>query len=163
MRYHEPAICLRASDYSETSQVVTFLTRGEGKIRLIAKGTKRPKSKSGGAIDLLAEGDLVYSLNDPNSLGTLMEFSENVSHRDVRTGSRRLNVALFALELACESLADGDPHPEVFDLLKNTLRRLGDESAPLDARPRLLPVAAPEARRSARRARRLHRLRHECY
>ena len=62
MRYHQRAICLRAIDFSETSQVLTLLTRDEGKVRLMAKGTKRPKSKTGGAIDLLAEGTVVYSL-----------------------------------------------------------------------------------------------------
>ncbi|GAG45812.1 unnamed protein product, partial [marine sediment metagenome] len=55
MRHRQPAICLRASDYSETSQVVAFLTRAEGVVRLLAKGAKRAKSKSGGALDLLSE------------------------------------------------------------------------------------------------------------
>ena len=37
----------RYYDWSETSQVVCFLTRGQGLVRLVARGTKRPKSKSG--------------------------------------------------------------------------------------------------------------------
>ena len=60
MRHREPAICIRATDYSETSQVVCFLTRGAGLVRLLAKGSKRAKSATGGAIDLLSEGDLVF-------------------------------------------------------------------------------------------------------
>lgn len=133
MRYHQRAICLRAIDFSETSQVLTLLTRDEGKVRLMAKGTKRPKSKTGGAIDLLAEGTVVYSLRNVNTLGTLMEFSESVSRRALRRGARRLNVALLALEMTNASMADGDPHADVFDLLSNTLRRLADDDAPLDA------------------------------
>ena len=54
MRHRQPAIALRTTDYSETSQVVHFLTREMGGVRLLAKGTKRPKSKSGGAIDLMS-------------------------------------------------------------------------------------------------------------
>jgi len=72
-------ICLRTVDYSETSQVVSFLTRDTGVVNLMAKGTKRPKSKSGGAIDLLAEGDVLFSRKNPDALGLLMEFSETVS------------------------------------------------------------------------------------
>jgi DNA repair protein RecO (recombination protein O) len=133
MRSREPAICLYTTDYSETSQVVHFLGRTTGLVRLLAKGTKRPKSKSGGAIDLLVEGDLLFSISDknPSALGTLMEFSESVSHTPLRRDSRRLNAALYMLELTHASLADHDPHPDVYDLLSKTLLRLEAPDAPL--------------------------------
>jgi len=131
MRYREPAICLRATDFSETSQVVHFLTRGQGVVKLMAKGTKRPKSKSGGMIDLLSEGELIYSHSGRDTLGTLMEFSESVVHSDLRKDVLRLNVGLYALEAAGEMLAEGDVHAEVFDLLHNMLIRLGQADAPV--------------------------------
>ena len=133
MKHRQPAICLRASDYSETSQVVAFLTRSEGVVRLLAKGTKRPKSKSGGAVDLLSEGDVVFTLSRSGGLGTLVEFTETVSHTPLRRRADRLNAALYLIELAGEMLAQDDPHPEVFDLLHNALARLAQEDAPLPA------------------------------
>ena len=136
MRYREPAICLRASDFSETSQVVTFVTRGAGVVRLMAKGTKRAKSKSGGAIDLLSEGDLVYTLSRSGTLGTLVEFSETATRRELRADASRLNAALYLIELVGNMLAVDDPHPEVFDLLHNALGRLAEADAPV------LPVVA---------------------
>ena len=84
-------ICLRAVDYSETSQVVHFLTRNTGIVNLLAKGTKRPKSKSGGMVDLLAEGEVLFSCKNPETLGLLMEFSETVSRTTLRRDARRLN------------------------------------------------------------------------
>jgi len=131
MRYREPAICLRATDFSETSQVVAFLTRGAGVVRLMAKGTKRPKSKSGGAIDLLSEGDLVYTLSRSGGLGTLVEFSETTARREIRSDAARLNAALYLIELVGAMLAADDPHPEVFDLLHNALLRLAGADAPV--------------------------------
>jgi DNA repair protein RecO (recombination protein O) len=133
MRHRDRAICLRTVDYSETSQIVHFLTRDAGAVRLIAKGTKRPKSKSGGAIDLLVEGDLVFSQKNPETLGTLIEFAETVSHSSLRRDAARLNTALYAIELTGAMLAPADPHPEVFDLLARTLERLGEDDAPLRA------------------------------
>lgn len=124
MRQREPAICLRATDFSETSQVVHFLTRGCGVVRLIAKGSKRPKSKSGGAIDLLSEGDLVFTTRLSDTLGILIEFTETACHGPLRKDAAALNVALYAIELLGNMLADADPHREVFDLLHNTLARL---------------------------------------
>ncbi len=133
MRHRDQAICLRTTDYSETSQIVHFLTREAGVVRLLAKGTKRPKSKSGGAIDLLAEGDLMFSIRNIEALGTLMEFSETVSHSDLRRDAVRLNASLYAIELVGGMLAEADPHPEVFDLLHKTLGRLGQADAPIGA------------------------------
>ena len=130
MRQRESAICLRTTDYSETSQVVHFLTRGWGVVRLLAKGSKRAKSKSGGTIDLLSEGELVFTASSRDSLGTLVEFTETVSHADLRTDEPRLNAGLYMIELAGEMLAEADPHPEVFDLLHNGLARLGQADAP---------------------------------
>lgn len=135
MRFRQPAICLRAIDYSETSQIVTFLTREEGVVRLMAKGTKRPKSKSGGMIDLLAEGQVLYSLSDrnPDALGTLMEFSETATHRLLRRDTARLHTSLYMLELVDAMLAASDPHTEVYDLLARTLQRLAESDAPIAA------------------------------
>ena len=132
MRQRERAICLRATDYSETSQVVHFLTRTCGAVRLLAKGTKRPKSKSGGAIDLLAEGDLVF-IAGGEALGTLVEFTETHLHAELRKDAARLNAALYMIELAGEMLAPADPYPEVFDLLHGALGRLGEQDAPVAA------------------------------
>lgn len=131
MRHREPAICLRASDYSETSQIVTFLTRGGGRVRLIAKGAKRAKSKTGGAIDLLVEGELVFTISRSGGLGTLMEFTETTTRRELRGDVERLNAALYLIELTGEMVADEDPHPEVFDLLHNALERLAQPEAPM--------------------------------
>jgi DNA repair protein RecO (recombination protein O) len=126
-------ICLRAVDYSETSQVVHFLTRNTGIVNLLAKGTKRPKSKSGGMVDLLAEGEVLFSCKNPETLGLLMEFSETVSRTTLRRDARRLNVSLYMIELVEKMLPEGDPHPPVFDLLHNTLERLSQSDSPIEA------------------------------
>lgn len=133
VRQRGSAICLRTTDYSETSQVVHLLTRPWGVVHLLAKGTKRPKSKSGGAIDLLAEGDLVFIASSRETLGTLVEFAETASHTPLRRDADRLHAALYMLELVGEMLPLGDPHPEVFDLLHNALGRLAQPDAPAPA------------------------------
>ena len=133
MQQRDSAICLRTSDYSETSQIVHFLGRASGVLRLMAKGAKRKKSSTGGAIDLMSEGDLVYIPSRAGSLGTLVEFTETDSHLALRTDAGRLNTGLYMIELAGALLAEADPHPEVFDLLHNALARLGEADAPVPA------------------------------
>ena len=133
MQQRDSAICLRTSDYSETSQIVHFLGRASGVLRLMAKGAKRKKSSTGGAIDLMSEGDLVCIPHPAGSLGTLVEFTETDSHLALRTDAARLNTGLYMIELAGALLAEADPHPEVFDVLHNALARLGEADAPVPA------------------------------
>ncbi|MDY7009558.1 MAG: DNA repair protein RecO [Planctomycetota bacterium] len=123
------AICIRATDYSETSQVLTLLTRAGGVVRLIAKGSRRPRSKSGGTIDLLSEGECVFTTGKGESMGLLMEFAETISRSSIREGLDRLGAAMYMAELCGAVLAEGDPHPKVFDLLHNALGRMGQADA----------------------------------
>jgi DNA repair protein RecO (recombination protein O) len=133
MRLREPAICLRTTDYSETSQVLVLLTRDSGIQRLLAKGSKRPKSKTGGAIDLLSEGQCVFIPSGRGGLGTMVEFTDASWRPVLRQSAGALGAALYMIELAGAMLAEADPHPEVFDLLHGALERLDDPGAPVQA------------------------------
>ncbi len=133
MPLRQKAICIRTTDYSETSQVLRFLTREEGILSVLAKGSKRPKSKSGGAMDLLSEGQIVFSQPASGAMGTLFEFAETDSHLSLRADSARLNTSLYMIELVGLLLGEGDAHPEAFDLLHNALGRIGDADAPIAA------------------------------
>ena len=112
------AICIRAVDYSETSQVVTFFARENGKIGVIAKGSKRPKSAFDGPIEILSHGKIVFSESGREKLATLTEF-EPVYGRPGLAGPRSdffvLNCCFFAAELLNHLTHDYDPHPELFD------------------------------------------------
>ena len=53
-------IVLRVVDFSETSCIVTWMTRDFGKITTMAKGARRPKSSFEAAIDVLAICRIVF-------------------------------------------------------------------------------------------------------
>jgi len=133
MSNRDKAICLRKTDYSETSQVLHMLTRCSGVVHLMAKGSKRPKSKAGGAIDVLSEGDLVFIPGRNEGLGTLAEFSETSARPGIRRESTKLYTALYMVEMVSRMLAEGDPYPQVFDLLHNSLSRLDEADSPAAA------------------------------
>jgi len=112
------AICIRAVDYSETSQVVTFFTRQTGKISAIAKGSKRPKSAFDGPIEILSHGKIVFAESDREKLATLTEFEplyDGPDYAGLRSDFFVLNCCFFAAELLNNLTHDCDPHPELFD------------------------------------------------
>jgi DNA repair protein RecO (recombination protein O) len=108
------AICIRATDFSETSQIATFFTKANGKVSAIAKGSKRPKSKFDGPIEIFAHGEIVFSDPNKEKLATLTEFQQQ-SFTHLANDTFGLNCCLFAIELLNSLTDDYDPHPELFD------------------------------------------------
>ncbi len=54
-RYTTDAIVLSRFDYGEADRILTLLTPGAGKIKAIAKGIRRQKSRIGGSLEPFAE------------------------------------------------------------------------------------------------------------
>jgi len=111
----DTAICIRTVDYSETSQIVTFFTKSNGKISAIAKGSRRSKSAFGGPIEILSFGKIVFSDPAKERLATLTEFEQQPGLTRPPVDLFALNCCLYAAELVNNLTHDNDPHPELFD------------------------------------------------
>jgi DNA repair protein RecO (recombination protein O) len=126
------AICIRATDFSETSQIVVFFTRENGKVSAIAKGSKRPKSTFDGPIEVFAHGKIVFSdpsKSDPNKekLATLTEFQQQGGFANLNQNLFVLHCCLFAVELLNSMTGDCDPHPQLFDSFLQFLRNVDEQ------------------------------------
>ena len=127
----DTAICIRALDYSETSQIVTFFARETGKISAIAKGSKRPKSY--GPIEVFSYGKIVVSVPAGEKLAILTEFDQQSNFGALAGNLFVLHCASFAAELVNLLTNEYDPNPELFDaflqFLENAseLRTTSDE------------------------------------
>ena len=53
-------IVLARTNFQEADRIVTLLTPDQGKVRALAKGVRRPKSKLAGGIELFSVGDITY-------------------------------------------------------------------------------------------------------
>ncbi len=129
----DTAICIRALDYSETSQIATFFARETGKISAIAKGSKRPKSSFDGPIEVFSYGKIVVSVPAGEKLAILTEFDQQSNFGALAGNLFVLHCASFAAELVNLLTNEYDPNPELFDaflqFLENAseLRTTSDE------------------------------------
>jgi len=129
----DQAIALRRLDYSETSQVLLFLTRDHGTQRLIAKGIRRGTKKGfATGIDLLERGQVVFirKLGGEGRLGTLIEWRQTSAYLGLRENLQRLYTAEYAVEVTAAMVEDGDPHPELFNALAECLEALSSSDHP---------------------------------
>ena len=131
----DTAICIRATDYSETSQILTFFTRDTGKISAIAKGSKRPKSPFGDPFEIFSYGKIVFADSNKEKLSTLTEFEPSgtgAGFSSLSANLFRLNCCLFAAELLNKLTHDYDPHPQLFDNFLQFLNNASEGSKNLD-------------------------------
>jgi len=123
----DAAICIRATDFSETSQILTLFTRAAGKISAIAKGSKRPKSAFDGPVEVFSHGKIVFSDSNKEKLATLTEFEQQPGFANLANNLFTLNCCLFGAELVNSLINEYDPHPQLFDdflqFLQNTNER----------------------------------------
>lgn len=126
---HDRCICLRKSEFSETSQILTLFSRAHGITRVIAKGahrrTKAGASKFDGGIDFLDVGQAVFSHDAARDLVPLTEWSLREGHLSLRRSLRGIYLGLYAAELVSRLIEEHDPHPDLFDRLEQTLPELG--------------------------------------
>jgi len=118
------AIVLRSLDYGETSQIVTLFTREKGKLGVMAKGARRPKSSFGATLQPMAYTQVVFYYKPTRTLQTLSESGHVESFHRLRRDLERITAGLRIVELVDALMETEDPQPSVFALLVRALRRL---------------------------------------
>ena len=124
---HEPGFVLHAYPYKETSLIVEAFTRRFGRVGLLARGARRPRSAMRGV--LLAFHPLHLTWSTSAELGTLM--SAEWGGGQASLSGIGLMCGFYINELLLRLLPRDDPHEALFDAYGTTLARLaaGDEQA----------------------------------
>ncbi|MFP6614011.1 MAG: DNA repair protein RecO [Pirellulales bacterium] len=138
----DSAYVLRLVDFSESSSVVTMLTRDHGRISALAKGAHRRKGPFDSALDLLTQSRIVFLRKSSGSLDLLTEAKLQWRFRPPGLSLAPLYAGYYVAELLLNLTGDYDPHPKLFDLTDNILQGLvqGDEVMPSVLRFELLAL-----------------------
>ena len=125
------AVVLRVTEFSESSCIVSLLTREFGKITAIAKGARRPKSPFDAALDVLAICRIVF-LHKTTAMSLLTEAKLERRFRSGETNLAKLYSGFYIVELLRNLTDEGDPLPELFDLTMDWIERLDSDALPDD-------------------------------
>jgi DNA repair protein RecO (recombination protein O) len=121
------AIVLSAIRYGETSKIVRLATRDHGVISAIAKGASRPKSRFGGALQILSNGLAHWIPPRHGELNTLTAF--DLARLPIRLGESLPRYAgALALAEVVQRFGSTEPDPMIFEGLSQGLLQV--EEAP---------------------------------
>ncbi len=125
-RDDEPAFVLHAYPYRETSLIVEAFTPGCGRVALVARGAKRPRSELRGLLQ--AFQPLTVAWTGAGELKTLVK-AEWRGGMPAAGGSALL-AGFYVNELLLKLLAREDPHAALFDAYAAALAALAERPAP---------------------------------
>lgn len=116
----QPGYVLHHWPYRDTSLLVEILTRDYGRIGLVARGAKRPKSRLSGLLQPFTP--LIISWTGKGDLGTLGAVEPR--DRIMQLSGRAIMNGFYVNELLLRLLHRHDPHPRLYDEYTGVLRRL---------------------------------------
>ena len=127
--YREHAIVLRTHKLGEADRILVLMTEGRGKVRAVAKGVRKTKSRFGGRLEptrhvavLMYEGRELDVVNQ----------AETVDHfRAIREDLDRLARAHSLLEAVDQLAQEREANPALYRMLLGALRTLAARDAPL--------------------------------
>jgi len=120
--YQTEAIIIKKFKLGEADRILTLYTPHLGKIRAVAKGVRRPRSKMSGHLELLTHS--LISLARGRNLDTVTGCQTINSFLPLKTSLELTSCALYATELVDQFAADNVEDQPLFQLLFETLQRL---------------------------------------
>jgi DNA repair protein RecO (recombination protein O) len=126
----QPAFILHTHPYRETSLLIEAYTRDHGRVALMARGARRPKSALRGM--LLPFQPLLLSWSGRSELRTLIRSEWRGPYSPLK--GQALICGFYLNELLLKLLPRDDPHEQLFTIYEETLAALsrdGEQAAVL--------------------------------
>jgi DNA repair protein RecO (recombination protein O) len=126
------AIVLRSRKYRETSKILNLYTKEFGKLSVIAKGARGPKSKFGAALQPMNHVCAVLYKHDQRELHLLSQCDGITRFPNLTEDLDKFAAAMSIMELLEFVAHDEERNDQLFDLALGSLRAINE--APKNAR-----------------------------
>jgi DNA repair protein RecO (recombination protein O) len=115
-------IILRRTNLGEADRIVTAFSKESGKVKFVAKGARRTKSKLAGGIELFCKTNLM--INDGKNLDILTSSEIVKNYLGLKPNLEKLKLASFIAEVINKLTLDNNPNSEIFSLADSVLNRI---------------------------------------
>jgi DNA repair protein RecO (recombination protein O) len=127
--YRDTGIVLRTMRLGEADRIVTLLTAGRGKVRAVAKGVRKTKSRFGGRLEPM--NHVAMLLYEGRELDVITQADTLEQFRTIREDLDRLGKATSLLEVADQVAQERHAAGRLHAMLLGALRALAARDTPL--------------------------------
>src|SRR5581483_11450268 len=121
-------IVLRSIKLGEADRIVTFLTEGRGKVRAVAKGVRKPKSRFGARLEPTTHLNL--QLYEGRNLDVVTQVETIDANRKLRESYGAFTQAIAMLEAVDHVAQEAEANIALYRMLAAALRTLADDPVP---------------------------------
>ena len=122
--YRCEAIVLGRMDFAEADRILTLYSRQHGKLRVIAKGARRPLSRLGSHLEYFSRSQLMLARGRELDVVTGAETLD--AHLGIHSDLEAYGHASHLAEILTRLTEDRQQNVAVFELLASSLRLLAD-------------------------------------
>jgi DNA repair protein RecO len=124
------AIILNRTDYAEADRIISFLTPDHGKLKAIAKGVRKSKSKLAGGIELFSVSDISF-IPGRRDISTVVSTRLIKHYGQIVKDLDRTNLS-YALIMRLNKATEDVTEAGYFYLLQEAFEALNDSSINLE-------------------------------
>ncbi|MDP1677877.1 MAG: DNA repair protein RecO [Bacteroidota bacterium] len=119
------AVILHSFNYGDTSKIVTVYSRGYGKIKVVAKGARNPKTnKFGSSLELMTHSSIVLYKKEHKDLHLLSKSEIVYPFNRMQDDSEKILTGLALIELVNMVMHDEEENETIFSLLVESLETI---------------------------------------
>jgi DNA repair protein RecO (recombination protein O) len=118
---------LGATAYGEADKIVTLYTLQLGRVKAVVKGIRKPKSKLASSIDLFTESSFSLYRRASGSLYVLGQAKVLNGNSALKNDLQVITTLQVLAEVVSQSTPEGEVHPEIHELIRETLGAIGKE------------------------------------
>jgi DNA repair protein RecO (recombination protein O) len=127
--YRDRGVVLRTYKLGEADRIVSFVTEHHGKVRAVAKGVRKTKSKFGARLEPTSH--VALQLYEGRELDIVTQAETIDSFRTIREDLDRLGRAVTMLEAADQIALEREPNGDLYRMLLGALRSLDGRNSEL--------------------------------
>lgn len=109
-------------NYGEADRILILLTRDYGRVSLLAKGVRKPKSRKRGHLEVFSR--VKFSAVKGKGLDLMIEAEMMDNYQAVRCSLAKTAVAFYLTEVLGKLLREGESHPDIFQVMTDYLQQL---------------------------------------
>jgi DNA repair protein RecO (recombination protein O) len=125
--YRERGVVLRTYKLGEADRIVVLLTEGRGKVRAVAKGVRKTKSRFGSRLEPTSHVSLL--MYEGRELDVVNQAESLEHHRHVREDLGRLSKATAILEAVDHVAQEREPSSQLYRMVVGALRALDQQDS----------------------------------
>ncbi|MEQ8438889.1 MAG: DNA repair protein RecO [Ilumatobacter fluminis] len=128
--YRDTGVVLRTYKLRESDRIVVFMTAENGKVRAVAKGVRKTKSKFGARLEPMSHVRLLLYRGRELDIVSQAESVEPLA--PLLSSLDRASQAMAAIEAVDQMSLEREPNPQLYRMTVGVLRTIAERPAPLN-------------------------------